>query len=164
MIEETNLTEDTVSEDTAPERSAVSEDASYQAAPPCIESPTDSAPSDPIAETPAVDYARLAEEDLAALQEEFPALARIRSIAELPNCTRYGALRDLGLSPKEAYLAIGGVKGARQDNRAHLRSSIPRPRTGSTTTMSSAELQSARMLFGNLSDAEIARLYQKVRA
>lgn len=111
-----------------------------------------------------VDYARIAAEDLLTLQREFPALLSVHSIAELPNCTRYGALRDLGLSPREAYLAVGGAQPRRQDNRAHLRSSIPRAHAGIEAQMSSAELENARMLFGNLSDSEIARLYQKVQA
>ncbi len=113
---------------------------------------------------PTVDYARIAAEDLLALQREFPSLLSVHSITELPNCTRYGALRDLGLSPKEAYLAIGGAQTRRQDNRAHLRSSVPRSHTGITTQMSTRELENARMLFSNLSDGEIARLYQKVQA
>lgn len=111
-----------------------------------------------------IDYARVAKEDLIELQAQFPALRGLGSVAELPNPLRYGALRDLGLTPREAYLATSPMPAPRHDNRAHLRSSIPKGRVGDGARMSSSELESARILFGNLSDAEIHRLYRKVQA
>ena len=111
-----------------------------------------------------IDYAALAREDLLSLQREFPSLLSLRSVAELPNPTRYGALRDLGLSPREAYLAVGGEQRRGRDNRSHLHSGVPRTRAGVHGEMSVGELESARNLFGDLSDAEIHKLYQKVKA
>ena len=128
--------------------------------------PSEEAPRD-VADEPSgggVDYEALAREDLLALQREFPSLLSLRSVAELPNPTRYGALRDLGLSPREAYLAVGGEIRKTRDNRSHLHSSVPRTRAGVHGEMSAAELESARNLFGDLSDAEICKLYQKVKA
>ena len=124
-------------------------------------------PARDVADEPSsegVDYEALAREDLLALQRDFPSLLSLRSVAELPNPTRYGALRDLGLSPREAYLAVGGEIRRAKDNRSHLHSSVPRTRAGVHGEMSSAELESARNLFGDLSDAEICKLYQKVKA
>lgn len=158
MIMETELEEATQAPPTVTE--TVDDIASEDAATPV----TSTEEREGQADAESIDYARLAEEDLATLRREFPTLRSVRSIAELPNCARYGALRDLGLSPKEAYLAIGGGAPTRQDNRAHLRSSVPRAHAGITSMMTGAELESARMLFGNLSDSEINRLYRKVQS
>ena len=160
MLEETELQE---SAQTEPYPSHEAQDVGVDTTPLGVDEVTHTAPDDTQIAS-GVDYARVAAEDLMTLQREFPSLMSVRSIAELPNCARYGALRDLGLSAKEAYLAIGGGQSAHRDNRAHLRSSVPRSHAGIQSTMSSAELENARILFGNLSDAEIARLYQKVQA
>ena len=47
----------------------------------------------------------LMENDIRQLHEEFTELRGKRSITELENPIRYAALRDMGLSPAEAYLA-----------------------------------------------------------
>lgn len=108
------------------------------------------------------DYEALIEEDLIALRAAIPELSGIRDITELENPVRYGALRDLGLSPEEAYRATTTAKPRRYDNRAHLRSSAPKALRTSATDMSYRELEMARELFSGVSDAEIQRLYKKV--
>ena len=110
--------------------------------------------------TPEVDYAALVESDVASLKEEFPELASIRDITELDNPLRYAALRDLGLSPAEAYLATAKRKS--QDTRAHLRSAHGRSAGVNATMMSQLELAVARDLFPSLNDAELQRLYKRV--
>ena len=105
------------------------------------------------------DYAALAMRDLAELAEIFPEVRSKRSITELSNPLRYAALRDLGLTPKEAYLATEERRIA--DNRAHLTSKVPSSaRAGAA--LSGRELDMARELFSSLTEREIQRLYKKV--
>lgn len=108
-----------------------------------------------------VDYAAMIEEDIATLKGEFPELASLGSITELDNPIRYAALRDLGLSAEEAYLAT--TKRVKRDNRAHLTAAYGKNAASPTSTMSQRELSEARELFGNLSDLEIQRLYKRVK-
>ena len=114
------------------------------------------------AEVDAVDYAALAAEDLADLKAQFPALKSLPSLAALSDPVRYAELREMGLSPKEAYLAIGGTARRKSDNRAHLLSAVPRASALANGLPSNAEMAEARRLFSNLSDAQIHRLYKKV--
>ena len=107
-----------------------------------------------------VDYEALIESDLDTLRAEFPELKGIKDITDLNNPLRYAALRDLGLSPEEAYLAT--AKRRAQDTRAHLRSAHGKNAGASIGMMSQHELSAARDLFPGLSDAEIQRLYKKV--
>ena len=106
------------------------------------------------------DYEELMRTDLEQLKREFPELERTESIAEIKNPLRYGALRDLGLSPTEAYLACRGKVSA-ADNRAHLHHSAPRS-MAAPIGMSRTELEGARELFRDMSDAEIQSLYRRV--
>ena len=106
------------------------------------------------------DYARLEREDLHELSLIFPEVKGKRSITELKNPLRYAALRDLGLTPKEAYLATEGVRRA-ADNRGHIVSRVPAS-AGGASALSGKELSAARELFSGLSDREIQRLYKKV--
>ena len=109
---------------------------------------------------PTVDYAEIAREDLALLKSEFPELSDLRDICELNNPMRYAALRDLGLSPAEAYLATA-KRIPKRDNRAHL-SATGNASYSPQGSMSEAELSTARELFSDMSDAEIRKLYKKV--
>lgn len=108
-----------------------------------------------------IDYEQLMEDDLAELRGEFPELSGIGHVSELKNPMRYAQLRDLGLTPTEAYLAARG-KQERHDNRAHLRSSAPKGAHAPRGSMPRAELELARELFSGLDDSEIQRLYRKV--
>lgn len=114
------------------------------------------------AEEDATDYARLAAEDLLALKAEFPALRSATSLLDLADAVRYAELRELGLSPREAYLATGGTPRRRTDNRAHLQSAVPRRSALGAELPSSEEMAEARRLFSDLTDAQIHRLYKKV--
>ena len=106
-----------------------------------------------------VDYAAVVEEDLRILKEEFRELAFITDITELNDPLRYAALRDLGLTPAEAYLAT--AKRQKKDNRSHLVATrtVSAAQNGS---MSDAELSAAREIFVGVSDAEIRKLYKRV--
>ena len=105
-------------------------------------------------------YEELLVSDMNELSDEFAENGRIK-ITDLKNPLRYGALRDLGLTPKEAYLASGGRK-ERTDNRSHLSSSVPRKTAAAFSEIPRAELDAARELFSDISDSEIRNLYRKV--
>ena len=107
----------------------------------------------------ALDYAAVVEEDIRILKEEFHELAYLSDITELNDPLRYAALRDLGLTPAEAYLAT--AKRQKKDNRSHLIATrtLSTARVGS---MTDAELSAAREIFSGVSDAEIRKLYRRV--
>ena len=124
-------------------------------------SPDEGNDSDACPSEQATDYGKIAREDLVALKEQFPETAELESITELDNPLRYAALRDMGLTPREAYLATQKRQDA-YDNRNHLRGSVPRPAGTAGGSMSQAELSAARELFSGLSDRELQRLYKTV--
>lgn len=109
----------------------------------------------------ATDYEALAKSDLEELWSLFPALRSMRSITGLHDPLRYAALRDLGLTPKEAYLATC-EPSASYDNRSHLESTEYGRRSADEGRMSRSEMIAARELFSGLSDREITRLYKRV--
>ena len=109
----------------------------------------------------SVDYAELAIKDMEELTRLFPNLMGRRSVMELDNPLRYAQLRDLGLTPKEAYLATAEPT-QRYDHRSHLTSAVPRGAGAVGDVMTSRELEAARELFAGLSDREIKKLYNKV--
>ena len=109
----------------------------------------------------AVDYTELARADMEELRSLFPHLREKTSITELDNPLRYAALRDLGLTPKEAYLATSEPM-QKYDNRSHLRSAVPKSASAPTGILTRGELEAARELFSGLSDREIQKLYKKV--
>ncbi len=107
-----------------------------------------------------IDYEALIKSDVAQLRAEFPELARITDVTDLNNPLRYAALRDLGLTPAEAYLAT--AKRTSRDTRAHLKAAHGRNAAASEITMSPFELAAARELFPGKNDAELQRLYKRV--
>lgn len=119
----------------------------------------DSDGADGTADETSIDYAAIAEEDLRILKEEFPELYSASDITELDDPLRYAALRDLGLSPREAYLAT--AKPKRRDSRSHL-ISVGSVRASHGTVMTDAELCAAREIFSDIPDSEIRRLYKRV--
>ena len=114
----------------------------------------------PTSDTEAPDFEEILKNDMMELSGEFSPTSKM-SISDLKNPIRYGALRDLGLTPREAYLASGGRKEP-ADNRAHLFSSVPRKMASQFSEIPRADLDAARELFGDLTDAQIRNLYKKV--
>ena len=133
---------------------------------PCEES-IDSAAAEDGNDTPgeedkkSTDYAALAVSDMQELIAIFPHLKGKQSVSELENPLRYAALRDLGLTPREAYLATAQPTVA-YDNRSHLRSAVPIGAGALGQSMSTRELEEARELFSGLSDRDIQKLYKRV--
>ena len=99
-------------------------------------------------------------EDLEELIAEFPELSDLRDASELSDPLRYAKLRDLGLSPKEAYLATSGRKRA-IDTRAHLSGARPKP-LNTPPNISAYAVRCVRELFDGISDEEIISLYKRV--
>ena len=99
--------------------------------------------------------------DIEELRRDFPELSEIESVTELSNPIRYAALRDIGLSPAEAYILTSRAL-ARQDNRAHLTSSVPKAAKSPDMGLSKREIEEMRQIFGDISDADIYKLYKKV--
>ena len=130
----------------------------HEADEPHHDAPLTSAEANESEEAP--DYDEILRSDMQELTEAFSNGEPIK-ITDLKNPIRYGALRDMGLTPSEAYLASGGKK-EKQDNRAHLASSVPRKLATSFSEIPRAELNAARELFSDMSDAEIRSLYKKV--
>ena len=106
-----------------------------------------------------VDYEALSKSDVLALRAEFHELSELSTLFELDDPVRYGALRDLGLTPAEAYLATRKRRGV--DNRSHLRPTRSVAK-GATPLMTEAEMSAARELFSDVSDSEIRQLYKRV--
>lgn len=110
----------------------------------------------------APDYGKTERDDLAQLRVLFPEMEGAADLSVLTDPRRYGELRELGLSPQEAYRAVGRTALCSADNRAHLRSAVPRITQAQDMEMTEGELRCARDLFGDMSDAQIRKLYAKV--
>ena len=119
----------------------------------------------------ATDYAKMAADDLAVINRAFPGM-NVTDLRKIDNPGRYGALRDLGLSPEEAFRATNHVRiseqvaasaRARVDGKSHIRSDMP-AKSGSAEgfSLSAAQLREARELFPGKSDKEITALYRSV--
>ena len=111
----------------------------------------------------APDYAAMAREDLTVLTAEVAELAGITSLSALPDPARYGELRELGLTPAEAYYATAGGRQKRptEASRAHLGASVGRAAATAGIRPTAAELAEARDLFPSLTDREIEALYRR---
>lgn len=108
----------------------------------------------------AIDYDEIIKSDILELRSRFPELSGIEDITDLDNPIRYAELRDLGLAPREAYLATS-EKRQKPDTRRHLSSAVPK-RAAMPAGLSQSELSEARELFSGLSDAELNRLARRV--
>ena len=122
---------------------------------------TDTAEEIPESETPVAEESSPLEEDIKELKAGFAELSELESITELDNPVRYAALRDIGLSPSEAYL-LTSRRIMKQDNRAHLTSTVPAAAKSPDIGLGKHEMAQLRDIFGDVSDAEIYNLYKKV--
>ena len=123
------------------------------------DSVSDASPHD-VPDGAEIDYEALIASDVASLKAEFPELAGIKNVTDLNNPLRYAALRDLGLTPAEAYMAT--AKRSASDTRSHLVSARGRSMAQDAGMMSQLELATARDLFPGRSDSELQRLYKRV--
>ena len=120
----------------------------------------------------AVDYASMATADIAELGRLYPSLG-ITDLRQIDNPGRYGALREMGLSVEEAFLATNadrvhahssGTTVHRADGKAHIRGDMPAKGASATDgfTLSASQMRDARELFPGMSDKEIIALYKSV--
>lgn len=117
-------------------------------------------------------FQQMAARDLAELQAAFPELAEIKDIRDLPNFQRFAQLKDGGCTAVEAYIAANHDKvreqvataaksKAIQDNKQHLRSSVPKGSKDTTIRIPRAKMEEWRAIFPHLKDSEIAKLYRE---
>lgn len=111
---------------------------------------------------PLPDYEALAGADMRTLRAEFPEILDISDLSMLDDPARYGELREMGLSPKEAYLATRKPHASGRDNRSHLKSALPRAVVGGGEGIAPEDLSDYREIFDGMTDHEIRKLYKKV--
>ncbi len=108
-----------------------------------------------------INYADIVREDINTLREAFSECrATLTDISMLKNPVRFAALRDLGLSATEAYLATGGIRTS-YDSRTHLSGAVP-AEAGGGVEIPLSEYRTYKDLFSDMSDSEIRKLYRKV--
>lgn len=109
-------------------------------------------------------------EDLAAIKEQIPGAAKYKSPTEFPHFRRFGEMRDLGLSPVEAFrashpddVASGVVATAKAsaDSKGHMTSAVPKGARDTSTTIPKGELEMYREMFPKASDKELTALYKR---
>ena len=110
--------------------------------------------------------------DLAELQSVYPETKKLTSITQVQNFAEFGKLRDMGLTPKQAY-AAANPDGVREnvaaavkqqslnETKQHLQSAVPKKAKGDAITMTRKELLEWRDLFPDKSDKEIIALYKE---
>lgn len=108
------------------------------------------------------DYAAMADADLLEVKRLVPALDGLGHLGAMPEAVRFGELREMGLSVKEALGALGLL--GKGENRGHLRASVPRRVGTDSPRMSYGELAEAKRLFPGMEEREITRLYRRVNA
>ena len=107
------------------------------------------------------DYEALMFSDVQVLKGKFPELREMENLTELNNPLRYAYLRDLGLTPEEAYLATARPRSS-VNNRAHLFGAAPKRASSPSSAITEGELANCRELFDGMSDDDIRSLYRKV--
>lgn len=109
--------------------------------------------------------------DLEELQRFYPETKKLTSITQVQNFAEFGKLRDMGLTPKQAYAAANadGVRDSvaaavkqqsLNETKQHLQSAVPKKAKGDSITITKSELAQWRDLFPDKSDKEILALYK----
>lgn len=121
-------------------------------------------------------FEELAASDLSELKKSFPDLLKKSHIADcfekFEDFVQFGKLRDSGVAPKTAYLAVNGEKvrskqaaaaqqKAASGSKQHLKSAVSKKAAGDDVEMPKEALKEWRDLFPNLSDKEIKALYKQ---
>ena len=121
-------------------------------------------------------FEALAAADLSELKKSFPDLLKQTHIKDcfdsMADFVQFGKLRDSGVEPKTAYLAVNGDKvrtkqaaaaqqKAASGGKEHLNSAVSKKASGNNTVIPKEELQQFRDMFPNLSDKELRALYKQ---
>ena len=111
--------------------------------------------------------------DLDAIHAAFPSSAKYEKIDDIPNFERFKVLRDAGNTPEEAYKAVSpgadeAISAAEHKrslaaSKSHLKS-VSGKNAASGTTIPRSEYKMIRSMLGeDVSDAEVAKYYKKVK-
>lgn len=121
-------------------------------------------------------FEQLAANDLAELKKSFPDLLQVNHIRNafknVEDFVQFGKLRDSGISPKNAYMAVNGdqirtaqaqaaQKKTESDGKRHITSVAPKKTSDTSVTMPKEILREWRDNFPELTDAEIRKLYKE---
>ena len=121
-------------------------------------------------------FEQLAANDLAEIKKSFPDLLKVDNIRKLFNTkddfVKFGRLRDSGIDPKTAYMAVNGEqvrtaqaqaaqKKVAGNGKGHITSVAPKKASDNSVYMPKETLKEWRDTFPNLSDKEIHALYKQ---
>lgn len=119
-------------------------------------------------------YEQTAKADLEALKSEFPELAGYKSLTEMPPdvFVRFANLRGEGMTAVEAYAAANhkGIrenaaaaakKTVRADNKAHLKSNVPKGKNPTGDTIPPSVLREWMDDFPHLTKRQVIELYKE---
>ena len=120
------------------------------------------------------EFDALKKADLEALKPHCPELANLDDLEKMENFKRFTELRDLGLSPLEAYgaanpngirksAAAAGKRTAINGTKAHLHSNVPKASGNGGIKISKEEFAMLRSALGDKSDKEIIEIYKKIK-
>lgn len=110
--------------------------------------------------------------DLAEVHAAYPSTRGYTSVKQLPNFSEFARLRDLGVSPKQAYIAANpdavtaaAAESARQrsmnDGKGHLKPAVRKSSKDTSLVLSKKDMAMYRDTFPELSDKEIMALYKQ---
>ena len=110
--------------------------------------------------------------DLAEVHAAYPSTRGYTSVKQLPNFSEFARLRDLGVSPKQAYIAANpdavtaaAAESARQrsmnDGKGHLKPAVRKSSKDNSLVLSKKDMAMYRDTFPDLSDKEILALYKQ---
>ena len=121
-------------------------------------------------------FEQLAASDLAELKKSFPDLLQVDNIRNafksMEDFVQFGKLRDSGVAPKTAYMAVNGEqvrtaqaqaaqKKVAGDGKRHITSVAPKKASDTSVVMPKETLREWRDNFPELTDAEIRKLYKE---
>lgn len=121
-------------------------------------------------------FEQLAASDLAELKKSFPDLLQVDNIRNafktMEDFAQFGKLRDSGVAPKTAYMAVNGEqvrtaqaqaaqKKVAGDGKRHITSVAPKKASDTSVVMPKETLREWRDNFPELTDAEIRKLYKE---
>lgn len=118
-----------------------------------------------------IEFEKKAKSDLEELKKYYPETQKLTSIFQIENMVEFGRLRDLGLSPKQAYAAANAdavkanaanaaKQAALNETKSHLKSAVPKGSKDESISMTKRELAEWRDIFPDKSDKEIIKLYR----
>ena len=113
-------------------------------------------------------------EDLAEIHAAYPETRNLDSVTKFTNFREFGKFRDLGLSPKQAYIAshpdavmasvaTSTKRQSLNETKNHLKPAVSKSSKDRSLTLTRREMAEYRELFPDLNDREIAALYRQAK-